>query len=170
MLRAWLVDKPMPALGARYWGSLAGERTVGLLFTVGAFATSAVNAQANRTGGGVIRYQLAAFDASVCPFGARVGGRVRLYPCGALTLGRLQAQGIGLPVDRKDDALFVAAALEGRWIIRLADPLGLVGAAGPSVPLGEYTAKVDVRGNERPIGQTGSVGFVGALGLVLTTH
>jgi hypothetical protein len=179
-LRAWLVDQPMPALGARYWGSLAREDAPGVLFTVGAFATRAADAQAvspandpHRYADGVIRYHLYALDATVCPLGARLGALVRLYPCGALTVGQLEAEAIGLRgvQSDKDAALFVAAALEGRWMIRLGGPLRLAGSAGLSVPLQKKDSVVaTAEGNERSVGSTKPVGFVGALGLVLSTR
>ncbi|MBN1609006.1 MAG: hypothetical protein JW940_20430 [Polyangiaceae bacterium] len=178
LVRAWLVDESMPGLGARYWGSLANDAAAGLLVTVGAFATFAADAQAespasepDRYVGGVIRYHLLGLDAGACPFGASLGARVRLYPCGAFTLGQLRAQGQRqLPGAQSDSTLFVAAALEGRWIIHIAGPLGLVGAVGLSVPLQKkYSLVMTTSGNEQPVGSTRPVGFVGALGLLLST-
>jgi hypothetical protein len=167
-IRAGLIAQPMPGLGARYWGSLAAEGGAGLLLTVGGSWTFAADAEAAGYASGGVRYHLKAFDAGVCPVGARLGARVRLYPCGGLTLGELQAEGIQLPGKRSDSALFAAGALEVRWMIELTGPLGFVGAAGLSVPVQNYS--VEVAGNEQPVDSTNPVSFVGALGLVLRTR
>ncbi len=166
-IAAGLVNKAMPGLGARYWGSLVREGAGSMLFTVGVFATLAADAAATYPGGGAIRYRLQALSADGCPLGARIGARVGLYPCIALTVGRLQAQGIDLPGQQSDTALFVAAGLGGRWMIRLAGPLDLLGAAGLSIPLGKYPTVVTRA--EQPVGGTKPVGFTGALGVGFST-
>jgi hypothetical protein len=156
---AGLIERPLVALGPRYAISResVGGRT--LLFTLGAFATFAADAAANHPSGGSIRYRLQALDATGCPFGALVHPSVRLYSCVALTVGRLQAEGVNLPGHRADAALFVAAALAGRVIVDLAGPIALIGAAGLSVPLGTYPAVV--------VGADESVGNVQPLGIIL---
>jgi hypothetical protein len=167
VLKAWLVDKPMAGLGARYWGSRTTDTSVGPLLTLGAFTTFDANAEADRRGG-VIRYNLSVLEAGVCPLGARLGARVHLYPCAALTVGQLVAKPTTLPGAEdlhKDSVLFFEAALQARWILRLAGPLGLAGAAGLSVPVRTYS--VEVEGNEQPVDSTNGVGFAGSLGLAL---
>jgi hypothetical protein len=158
-LSAGLVDQPMAGLGARYTASRERQRGTTILLTLGAFATFPADVSANHPAGGLIRYRLQALEAGVCPVGARVHARVRLYPCGALTVGRFQAEGIELPGHRADAALFVAAALAGRATVELAGPLALTGAAGLSFPLGGYSAVVS--------GAEGSAGEVHPLGIIL---
>ena len=163
-----LVEKPLVGLGARYAGSLAEGDAAGLLLTAGAFATFASDAGAQYAGAGVVRYHLQGLSAGACPlgFGARAG--VRLYPCASLTVGRLQARGIDLPGHQADSALFFAAALEGRVLLRLVGSLHLTGAAGLSVPLQKYPALVSGAG--QPVGGTNPLGFSGELGLALSTR
>jgi hypothetical protein len=160
---ARLVDRLMTGLGARY-GASRQRRGAMLLLTLGAFATFAADAPANHPAGGVIRYRLQAFDGGVCPLGgALLHGRVRLYPCGALSVGRFQAEGLGLPRPRSDSALFVAASLTGRATLALAGPLHLTGAAGLSLPLGRYSAVVV--GAEEAAGSVHPLGIIAALGV-----
>jgi hypothetical protein len=158
-----LVDPPMAGLGARYATSREPGSSTTLLLTLGAFATFAADAQADHSTGGRIRYQLQALDAGVCPVGALVHARVRLYPCAALTVGRFQARGIDLPGDRADAVPFFAAALAGRVTLELVGPLALMGATGVSFPLGSYSAVVV--GAEKPAGQVHPLGIILALGV-----
>jgi hypothetical protein len=164
-LAAGLVDAPLPGIGVRYFASW-GPIGSGLLLTVGAFATLAGDTQANYASGGVVRYRLQAFNPGVCPVGARVGARLGVSACATLILGRLEAQGMELPGGRSDASFFMAAGLEGRGELHLTGPLGLIAAAGLSAPIGEYSA--EVAGAEEPVDHTNPVGFVGALGLVVS--
>jgi hypothetical protein len=158
-----LVDQPMAGLGARYATSRETGTSTTLLLTLGAFATFAADAQADHATGGRIRYRLQALDAGVCPVVALVHARVRLYPCAALTVGRLQARGIDLPGDRSDAVPFFAAALAGRASLELVGPLALMGAAGLSFPLGSYSAVVV--GAEKTAGEVHPFGIIMALGM-----
>jgi hypothetical protein len=161
-LAVGLVDQPMAGLGARYATSREKHGGTTLLLTLGAFATFAADVPANHPARGLIRYRLQALDLGVCPVGARVHVRVRLYPCAALTVGRLQAEGIDLPGHRSDAALFLSAGVAGRATIELAGPLGLVGAAGLSFPLGGYSAVVG--GAEESAGEVHPLGIIVTLG------
>jgi len=167
-LAVGLVEKPMVGLGARYSASLAASGAAGLLLTAGAFATFANDAAAKYAGDGVVRYHLQALSAGACPLGFGTRARVRLYPCASLTVGRLEARGIALPGRQSDSALFVAAALEGRVLLRLVGPLTLAGAAALSVPLQRYPALVSGAG--QPVGGTNPAGFFSELGLALSTR
>jgi hypothetical protein len=164
-LFAGLVDRLVTGLGARYAVSRQTHGRTTLLLTLGAFATFTADAPANHPAGGVIRYRLQALDAGACPLGAAfLDGRIRLHPCGGMSVGRFQAEGIDVPGSRSDSALFAAASLTGRTTIQLWGPLWLTGAAGLSVPLGKYS--VVVVGAEDPAGDVHPIGFIGTLGLV----
>jgi hypothetical protein len=160
---AGLVATPLAGLGARYALSREERGGSSLLLTVGAFATFAADAPANHPTGGAVRYRLQGLDASLCPLGARVHARVRLYPCGAVTVGRLQAEGIDLPGRRADAAVFAAAALEGRATLQVVGALELMGAAALSLPLGKYSAVVV--GADNSAGEVQPVGIVLAMGV-----
>ncbi|MEO6600447.1 MAG: hypothetical protein ABIQ16_11275, partial [Polyangiaceae bacterium] len=159
-----LFDTPLVGLGARYIAAPPSRAPAPLLLTASAFASFAADAPADYAGGGAVRYQLQGISAAVCPVGVRVHPRVRLYPCGALTLGRLQAEGVGLPGHRSAAIAFAAGSLEGRALIQFAGPLALVPSVGLSAPIGKYLTTVT--GAERPVSIVGRLGFVGQIGVV----
>jgi hypothetical protein len=155
---AGLVDRPLAGVGARYAVSREKESGTTLLLSVGAFATFAADAKADHPAPSRIRYRLQALEAAVCPMGVVLDQRVRLYPCAALTVGRLQAEGIDLPGGRSDDAPFAAAALAGRAMFDVVGGFGLMAAAGLSVPLGKYSAVV--AGAEESVGEVHPLGII----------
>jgi hypothetical protein len=159
-----LVDRFMTGLGARYAVSRRAPGGTMLLVTLGAFATFAADAPANHPAGGMIRYQLQALDAGVCPLGgAFFGERMVLYPCGAISIGRFQAAGVDLPGPRNDSALLLSASVTGRITIDLMGPLSLTGASGLFVPLGRYS--VLVTGAEQAAGKVHPIGIIATLGI-----
>jgi len=160
-----LFHTPLVGLGARYIVAPPSKRPAPLLLTAGAFVSFGADAPADYAAGGVVRYHLQGISAGVCPVGIRPHPRVRVYPCGALTLGRLQAEGVGLPNQQGSAIALAAGSLEGRGVIHVAGPVGLVASAGLSMPIGKY--QTTVTGADRPVSVVSRLGFVGQLGVVL---